>query len=185
MTEPAASSAATPLALSQAFGERCRRFGWTCATAESCTGGGIAHLITLTAGASDYLQGGIIAYSNAVKHEMLGVTTYTLDSRGAVSAECAAEMAQGVLTNFGVDLAISSTGIAGPGGATARKPVGLVYIGVATAGQVATRELRLTGDRQAIMDAATVAAIELVLELTQPDPSDSDASATADDDRSR
>ena len=172
MTEPATPNAAHPMALSQAFGERCRQNGWTCATAESCTGGGIAHLLTLTAGASDYLQGGIIAYSNEVKQELLGVTTYTLDTRGAVSAECAAEMAQGVLARLGVDLALSSTGIAGPGGATARKPVGLVYIGVATAGQVATRELRLSGDRRAIMDAATLAAVELALELTQPDPSD-------------
>lgn len=151
--------------LSRQLGDALRARGWSCGTAESCTGGGIAHVITWTPGSSDYLLGGVIAYANEVKERQLGVAPTTLASVGAVSDACAREMALGVRSLLGVDLGISSTGIAGPGGATARKPVGLVYIAVSTPETTESRELRLRGDRLAIMRAATVAALELALAL--------------------
>jgi len=138
-----------------------RRRGWTCATAESCTGGGIALGITSIAGSSDYMLGGIVAYSNEVKRSLLRVRQTTLDSVGAVSEECAREMAGGVRQALGSDIGISSTGIAGPRGATARKPVGLVYIAVATPEMNEVRELRLSGDRRHIMRESARLALEL------------------------
>lgn len=140
-----------------------RRRGWSCATAESCTGGGIALAITSIAGSSDYMHGGIVAYSNAVKHDLLAVQQSTLDSVGAVSESCAREMARGVRTALGTDVGISSTGIAGPGGATARKPVGLVYIAVSTPETEDVRELRLNGTRQQVMQESTRLALELTI----------------------
>jgi PncC family amidohydrolase len=157
----------TRLARSTALGEALRARGWSCATAESCTGGGIAHDITAIAGSSDYFVGGVVAYSNPVKADLLGVQQRTLDSVGAVSAECAAEMAAGVRRALGADVGISSTGIAGPGGATARKPVGLVYIGVSTPLADEVRELRLSGDRLTIIADSIAAAMRLAIDLIQ------------------
>lgn len=136
----------------------------TMATAESCTGGGIALAITSVAGSSDYFEGSIVAYSNAVKNRLLGVSNETLASVGAVSEQCAREMAIGVRSAIGASLGISSTGIAGPGGATARKPVGLVYIACAMQDAVIARELRLRGDRATIMRDATAAALQLAMD---------------------
>jgi PncC family amidohydrolase len=153
----------TTLHHAELLGERLRALGWTCATAESCTGGGIALGITSIPGSSDYMVGGFVAYSNQVKAEQLDVAPETLASVGAVSEACAREMARGVRRRFGVELGISSTGIAGPGGATARKPVGLVYIAVSTPGAEAARELHLPGDRLTVMREAAAAAIDLAL----------------------
>lgn len=149
------------LSLADSLASALRGRGWRCATAESCTGGGIAFGITSIAGSSDYMQGGIVAYSNDVKRGLLNVRQETLDSVGAVSADCAREMARGVRTALGTDVGISSTGIAGPGGATARKPVGLVYIAVSTPETEAVRELRLNGDRQHVMRESARLALEL------------------------
>jgi PncC family amidohydrolase len=143
------------------LGDALRKHGWSCATAESCTGGGIALGITSIAGSSDYMQGGIVAYSNEVKQATLGVSAETLSSVGAVSEACAREMARGVRGTIGVDVGIASTGIAGPGGATARKPVGLVYIAVSTPNVDEVRELRLSGDRHDIMRESARLALEL------------------------
>lgn len=143
------------------IGDQLRHRGWTLATAESCTGGGIAFAITSVAGSSDYFQGAIVAYSNAIKEQLLNVSHNTLSSVGAVSSDCASEMARGVRDALHTDVGISSTGIAGPGGATSRKPVGLVYIAVATPDAVEVRELRLDGDRAAIMATATAKALSL------------------------
>jgi nicotinamide-nucleotide amidase len=134
------------------------------ATAESCTGGGIAFAITSVAGSSDYFEGSIVAYSNAVKLRVLGVSPATLQTVGAVSEQCAREMADGVRSTIGADVGISSTGIAGPGGATRRKPVGLVYIAVATPDIIVAKELMLSGDRAAIMRDAAMEAIRLAHE---------------------
>jgi PncC family amidohydrolase len=150
------------LALSEHIGGLLRDRSWTCATAESCTGGGIAFALTSIAGSSEYVQGGIVAYSNGVKAEHLGVREATLATVGAVSDACCREMADGIRRALGVDVGISSTGIAGPGGATARKPVGLVYIGVATEHRVEVQELHLHGSRLEIMRAAIVASLKLV-----------------------
>lgn len=149
------------ITISDSLASALRGRGWSCATAESCTGGGIALGITSIAGSSDYMQGGIVAYSNQVKRALLGVSQATLDSVGAVSDACAREMAHGVRIALGTDVGISSTGIAGPGGATARKPVGLVYIAVSTPETVAVRELRLNGDRQHVMQASARLALAL------------------------
>ena len=149
------------IGISDSLASALRERGWTCATAESCTGGGIALGITSIAGSSDYMLGGIVAYSNEVKRSLLRVRQTTLDSVGAVSEECAREMARGVRQALGTDVGISSTGIAGPGGATARKPVGLVYIAVATPEADEVRELRLSGDRRHIMRESALLALRL------------------------
>lgn len=173
MTEETVARAAWPtsaaLTRSEELGQRLRARGWSCATAESCTGGGIAGLLTAIAGSSDYVAGGIVAYSNPVKARLLGVSEETLCRVGAVSAECAAEMLLGARAALGADVALCSTGIAGPGGATARKPVGLVYIGVATPTRSEVRELHLSGDRLAVINGAIVAALDLALEMVGAD----------------
>jgi len=154
------------LELAEQLGNQLRQRSWTCATAESCTGGGIAYAITSIAGSSDYLMGGFVSYSNEAKEQLLGVRRETLDSVGAVSEACAAEMAAGARRALGVDVAIASTGIAGPGGATARKPVGLVYVAVASAGGVEVARLSLSGSRATIMQESIREALTLAVRLT-------------------
>lgn len=159
------------LELSAELGGLLREREWHCASAESCTGGLIANSITSLAGSSDYFPGGVIAYSNQAKTTLLGVSPDTLEGVGAVSRECAVAMAQGAQQVFDAHLGISSTGIAGPGGATDRKPVGLVYVAVATLERAEVRELRLDGDRLQNIRASTVAALELALDLMRsPSP---------------
>lgn len=153
------------LNISDTLGSALRGRGWSCATAESCTGGGIALGITSIAGSSDYMHGAIVAYSNAIKRNLLNVSQTTLDSVGAVSDACAREMARGVREALATDVGISSTGIAGPGGATARKPVGLVYIAVSTPEAEAVRELRLSGERRHIMRESARLALELAISV--------------------
>jgi PncC family amidohydrolase len=131
----------------------------TIATAESCTGGNVAGRLTSIAGSSDYFLGGIVAYSNQAKQSLLGVSAETLATRGAVSAECAREMAEGARRAFAADLAVSTTGIAGPGGATQRKPVGLVYLALAGPDGTTTEEFHFPGGRAPVTEAATEAAL--------------------------
>ncbi len=140
--------------LSEEVGRCLRRRGLRLAVAESCTGGLLGGCLTEVAGSSDYFLGGVIAYSNAVKVAVLGVRPTTLDLHGAVSAPCAAEMAAGVRRVMGADLALALTGIAGPGGGTPDKPVGLVFAGLAASGGTCVRELHLTGSRAEIRQAA-------------------------------
>lgn len=137
---------------------------FTIATAESCTGGNVAAALTSLAGSSDYVMGGIVSYSNAAKAGLLGVSQEILDTRGAVSPECARAMAEGARRAFSTDFAVSTTGIAGPGGGTARKPVGLVYIGVADADGATAVEHHFAGDRTEVTAAATQAALAMLLE---------------------
>jgi PncC family amidohydrolase len=106
--------------------------GWTVGTAESCTGGLIGDVLTNRAGSSAYFMGGVLSYSNDIKHRVLGVQSETLNAAGAVSEPCALEMARGVRKALGVDVGISATGIAGPDGGSTDKPVGLVYVGLST-----------------------------------------------------
>lgn len=132
-------------------------------TAESCTGGLIAGTLTAVAGSSDCVEGGIVSYSNAVKRACLGVGAQTLEEHGAVSEETAIEMAQGARRQLGVDVAVSVTGIAGPGGAVPGKPVGTVWIGVADA-QGAQAALHLfRGNREQVRLQTVRAALETVL----------------------
>ncbi|MTI60641.1 MAG: competence/damage-inducible protein A [Firmicutes bacterium] len=121
--------------------------GLSIATAESCTGGLLGDRITNIAGSSEYFQGGVIAYSNQVKHELLGVEENTLKKYGAVSAETAQKMAEGIKDNMNTDIGIAITGIAGPGGGSQEKPVGLVYLGLAIDDYSQTFKLKLRNDR--------------------------------------
>ena len=134
----------------------------TCATAESCTGGGVARAITDVPGASAVFWGGVVSYDNSVKRKVLGVPAAVLARCGAVSAECAAAMAKGVRRLMGTDLAVSLTGIAGPGGGSADKPVGLVWFGLATGRGVRTESVRFKGDRGHVRRAAVRHALALL-----------------------
>lgn len=122
----------------------------TVSTAESCTGGLIAGAIVNAAGASTVLNEGYITYANEAKERLIGVSHETLEKYGAVSAETAREMALGAAKACGSNVGLSSTGIAGPGGGTKEKPVGLVYIGCSVDGEVHVRELHLCGNRMEI-----------------------------------
>jgi PncC family amidohydrolase len=135
----------------------------TVAAAESLTGGNVSARITAISGSSGYFLGGIVAYSNEAKASLLGVSGETLSTRGAVSAECAGEMAEGARRAFGADVAVATTGIAGPGGATERKPVGLVYIALAGPDGVTTEEFHFPGGRNVVTDASTEAALIMLL----------------------
>jgi len=142
-------------------GELLRERHATSATAESCTGGLIAARLTDAPGSSDYFRGGLVAYANDVKSGELGVSAATLAARGAVSEETALEMARGARDRFGTDYAISATGIAGPGGGTAEKPVGTVWIAVAAPGGARARLLSQPGDRALIRGWTVASALEL------------------------
>jgi nicotinamide-nucleotide amidase len=133
--------------------------------AESCTGGLIAAACTSLAGSSDWFERGFVTYSNAAKTEMLGVPAELIAAHGAVSAEVACAMAEGALAHAHASLAVAVTGIAGPGGATPGKPVGTVWIAVASAGQaVGATLLQAPGDRAAVRAASVVRAIRLLVE---------------------
>jgi nicotinamide-nucleotide amidase len=143
----------------------CRARGLSLATAESCTGGLVAARLTDVAGASEVFLGGVVAYADALKQAELGVSAETLAAHGAVSAETSAEMARGARERLGADVAVSVTGIAGPGGGTPEKPVGLVFLHAAGPdGEVGVR-FDLPGDRDAIRRRATVSALHLVRRL--------------------
>lgn len=137
--------------------------GLTCATAESCTGGGVGSAITAVSGSSAVFWGGVISYDNSVKRDVLGVAEETLATKGAVSPECAAAMAKGAQRLLKTDLAVSLTGIAGPGGGSAEKPVGLVWFGLASAKSVATEKRIFSGDRAAVRAAAVEHALQQLL----------------------
>jgi len=148
--------------------ETCRRAKLKLATAESCTGGMIAAALTDIAGSSDVVERGFVTYSDEAKTELLGVPAATIAAHGAVSAQVATAMAQGALARAPVDLAVSVTGIAGPGGATSGKPVGLVYFGIARkSGAARVERHTFHGDRAAVRAAATERALELLLEAVR------------------
>ena len=136
----------------------------TVATAESCTGGSIARRITSVDGSSAYFVGGVVSYSNDVKHRLLGVPLDILENPGAVSEETAKAMAEGAKQALGAEFAVSSTGIAGPGGGTARKPVGLVYIGQSGPSGTIVERHQFSGNRGEVIDASTQRALELLVD---------------------
>lgn len=138
--------------------------GETLATAESCTGGLIVAALTAIAGSSSVVMAGFVTYSNAAKVRMLGVREASLAAHGAVSEAVAREMAEGALAQAGVDVALSCTGIAGPGGATPGKPVGLVFVGCARRGRPTVVERHVfPGDRAAVRAATVAAALRLAM----------------------
>jgi nicotinamide-nucleotide amidase len=141
---------AETLALAQSVLDACRKRGWHVATAESCTGGLVAIAFTAIAGSSDVVERGFVAYSNEAKSALLGVPHQTIAAHGAVSAETAAAMAEGAVARAPVDLAISAVGVAGPGGGSAGKPVGLVIFGLARRNGLSRTERHVfDGDRSA------------------------------------
>ena len=142
----------------------CRGKGLKLATAESCTGGMVAAALTDIAGSSDVLERGFVTYSNEAKSELLGVPPALVATQGAVSEAVAAAMAEGAVAHAPVDLAVAITGVAGPGGGSATKPVGLVWFGCfRRGGKVATEHHVFPGDRAAVRLAATWRALELLL----------------------
>ena len=139
------------------------------ATAESCTGGLVAAACTSLPGSSAWFERGVVSYSNAAKHELLGVAPALIAAHGAVSAEVAAAMAEGALAFSGADFAVSVTGIAGPGGGSAAKPVGTVWIAVAARGEKAAATLlHASGDRAAIRAASVERALDLLIVRCAP-----------------
>ncbi|MEO0565902.1 MAG: CinA family protein [Chloroflexota bacterium] len=151
--------------LEATLGQRLRADGLTIATAESCTGGLIASRLTDISGSSAYVLGGVVAYSNEAKMSLLNVRQGTLIAYGAVSESTATEMASGARALFNTDFALSVTGIAGPGGGTADKPVGLTYIGLASADGVQVRRFIWEGDRIANKRQSADAALGMLLDL--------------------
>ena len=142
----------------------CRVRGWRLATAESCTGGLVTAALTAIPGASDVVESGFVTYSNEAKMALLGVPEATLTAAGAVSAEATRAMAAGAVSRAGVDLAVSITGVAGPGGGSAEKPVGLVYIGIATKESCRSERHVFPGDRDDVRHAAMIRALEMLKE---------------------
>lgn len=138
--------------------------GKTLATAESCTGGGIGAALTAVPGSSAVYKGGIISYTNWVKHNLLGVDQHLLDTLGAVSAPVAEAMAKGAREAIQADIAVSVTGLAGPGGDEFGNPVGLVFIGYSDAGKTLSRRFLFPGSREEIRQAACREALKFILD---------------------
>ncbi len=141
--------------------------GRTLATAESCTGGGIGSAITAVSGSSAVYKGGIISYCNEIKHALLGVDSGLLETCGAVSAPVAEAMASGARAALNTDIAVSVTGLAGPGGDEFGNPVGTVYIGYSSPGRTFSRRFRFEGDRENVRQQAVRAALLIILENNQ------------------
>lgn len=141
----------------------------TVSTAESCTGGLVASRITDISGSSDYFKEAYVTYANEIKHKNLGVSNETLEKYGAVSSECAFEMAQGLSKRTGCDVAICTTGIAGPTGGTDKKPVGLVYISVKFHDKIIIREFKLnpTLDRRIMKYNFSELALKTAIEILE------------------
>lgn len=151
--------------LAQIVGERLRELGLTLSTAESCTGGNVAHVITEIAGSSDYFMGSVVSYSNDVKHRVLGVDQTTLDSYGAVSQPVVEQMACGVSNLCRTHCAVATSGVAGPGGGTPEKPVGTVWIAACVGDIVVSKCHHFNGSRKQIIDRATNHALITLLKL--------------------
>lgn len=150
--------------LENQIGRKLSEKGQTLSTAESCSGGLIAHRITNIAGSSAYFLGGLITYSNEAKMDLLDIPLSDLESEGAVSEEVAGAMAEGARRRFGADYGIGVTGIAGPGGGTREKPVGLVYIGIAGPQKTKITKNLFEGDRETIKQKTADKALELLWE---------------------
>ncbi len=158
---------AAPVALAERLQGICVPRGLTVATAESCTGGLIAEAITSVPGSSGYFLGAIVAYADAVKEGALGVPAAVLAAHGAVSAQVALAMASGVRERLGATLAVSVTGVAGPNGGSAAKPVGLTYIGLASKQGSEVRKFVFAADRAGNRNAAAIAALEWLVETAE------------------
>lgn len=149
------------------IGNKSKDIRFTLAAAESCTGGLVASRITDVAGSSAYFLGGVVAYSYEAKAEMLGVSWETLNTHGAVSRETVIEMARGARKLFRADIAVSVSGIAGPGGGTPDKPVGAVWVGLATPGGEEARHFVWDGDRIQNKSLSSEAALQFILDYLE------------------
>lgn len=156
-------AARDPVELAEALQARCLAASWTVATAESCTGGLVGHLLTAVRGSSGYVVGGVVAYADRVKLDLLAVPATALETHGAVSAQVALAMASGVAARLGVDLAVAVTGIAGPDGGSPEKPVGTTYIATTGVGGPTVRRFHFDGDRETVRWAAATAALEMLM----------------------
>jgi nicotinamide-nucleotide amidase len=139
--------------------------GWRLATAESCTGGWIAKALTDVAGSSQWFDGGVVSYSNASKTELLGVPTDLLAAHGAVSEEVVRAMADGARRRFAVELAIAVSGVAGPGGGTAGKPVGTVHFAWAAPNGITAERRSFAGGRESVRRQTVALALERLIDL--------------------
>ncbi len=149
------------------LGEILVQKGWICATAESCTGGLLGASMTYVPGASAWFSGGILAYANAVKVAQLDVPAVVLMQEGAVSEACVKAMVVGLCEKLCVDVGISVSGIAGPGGGTVEKPVGTVWLGFSVCGNVWAQRVQLEGSREEIRTQAVAYAVRGVLDAVQ------------------
>ena len=152
-------------ALAKQVLERCRNYGWKLATAESCTGGLISALITTIPGSSDVFTHGFVTYANEAKTQMLGVDGALITAHGAVSEAVARAMAEGAQRTANSDIALSVTGIAGPGGGSDEKPVGLVHMAMASRHTTLHQRHVFAGDRESVRLQAALAALAMVMEL--------------------
>jgi PncC family amidohydrolase len=164
LSEPFASTIED---LAARLGVLARERGVTIGTAESCTGGLVGHGITSAPGSSAYYLGGIVSYADAVKIELLGVPASTLERHGAVSAQVAVAMAMGIRERVGCDIGVAVTGIAGPEGGSAARPVGLTYVATAADHGHEVRRYLWNGDRRANAEASTVAALGMLIEVLE------------------
>lgn len=162
--------------LAARVGAACRAAGRTLATAESCTGGLVAHLITEVAGSSDYFRGGVVSYANEAKEALVDVPGTILAAHGAVSAQVAVAMAHGARRRLDVDVAVAVTGVAGPGGGSDEKPVGLTYVAVADADGDDVRRHLWAADRSGNKRASAAAALALVIDRLSRGSSDTGSS---------
>ncbi len=158
--------------IEEKIGECLKDKGMTLSTAESCTGGGIAALITSVPGSSSYFKGGIVAYSNEVKMNLLHVSPQTLEKHGAVSRETVIEMAKGAMEALKTECAVATSGIAGPGGGTLEKPVGTIWMAVACRDKIVTRKEegdlgRIENVKRTIQDVLAMLCSELEQIQTQ------------------
>jgi len=153
------------LSLARLLGERLRAERALLVTAESCTGGWVAEAVTAIAGSSEWFERGFVAYSNAAKRELLGVSGETLEVHGAVSEQTACELARGALERSHGTIALAVTGVAGPTGGSAAKPVGFVCFAWATADRVKSEHRRFSGNREAVRRQSVARALEGALEM--------------------
>ena len=151
--------------LSQIVGERLRELGLSMSTAESCTGGNVAHVITEIAGSSDYFMGSVVSYSNDVKQHVLGVDSDTLETWGAVSQPVVEQMATGACRVCHTHCSVATSGVAGPGGGTPEKPVGTVWIAAKVGDIVTSKCFHFNGTRAQVIDRATTHALIMLLKL--------------------
>lgn len=151
--------------LPEIIGNMLKQKGLTLSTAESCTGGNIAHVITEVPGSSEYFVGSVVSYCNRVKHDLLAVPQEVLDTAGAVSEPTVAQMVRGVSSLLSTDCAVSTSGIAGPGGGTAEKPVGTVWMAAKCGNEVTTFCGHFPGDRRRVIGRATTEVLKMLLKM--------------------